>query len=80
MAHRFLTETIRTFGLYGLHPPSDYSVVISWIGNGCDPMRHIMPAVEVCLERIGGSADPPQSWKYFSKEVYTRQKSNREIN
>lgn len=78
LAHRFLTEVIRTFGRYGLHPPSDYSVVMGWIVNGCDLMRHVLAAAEVCLERIGNSADPPQSWKYFAKEVYARQKLQKE--
>lgn len=76
-AARFIHLVITAFEKHKLHPPADYSTVNDWVANGCDPLKHILPAVEASLNRLGGS-DPPRSWRYFAHEVYARKKTNRE--
>lgn len=67
------------FAKHGMTAPFDFPVVESWINNGCDLLRHVVPAVEAALDRVGQAA-PPRSWRYFAKEVYTRQKARKESN
>lgn len=74
----FVHEAIDAFEKYRLHPPGDYSVIRSWIKNGCDLRLHVLPAVKAALGRHGGHSKPPKSWKYFTHEVYARKKSNKE--
>ena len=77
IAAEFVNRAIGVFEKHKMHPPHDYPVVESWINNGCDLLRHILPAVEAAMNRLGG-ADPPKSWRYFAHEVYGRKKSNKE--
>lgn len=78
VAAEFVNRAITVFEKYKQHPPFDYAVVESWMNNGCDLLGHVLPAVETSMNRLGGSADPPKSWRYFAKEVYARKKSNKE--
>lgn len=77
VAAEFVNRAISAFEKHKLHPPHDYPVVESWMNNGCDLLRHVLPAVEAALNRLG-NADPPKSWRYFAHEVYARKKSNKE--
>lgn len=70
----FVHAAISAFEKWKLHPPADYSVVKSWIDNGCDLRLHVLPAVSAALNRHGGNSRPPKSWKYFTHEVYARKK------
>ena len=74
----FVHDAIDAFEKYKLQPPPDYSVIRSWIKNGCDLMMHVLPAVKAALGRHGGYSKPPKSWKYFTHEVYSRKKSTKE--
>lgn len=77
VAAEFVTRVIAVFEKYKLHPPFDYAVVESWMNNGCDLLKHILPAVEAAMQRLG-NADPPKSWRYFAHEVYAHKKSTKE--
>lgn len=79
IAAEFVNRVHALFERHRMTPPFDYPVVESWINNGCDLLRHVVPAVEASLDRLGQAA-PPRSWKYFAREVYTRQKSRKENN
>ena len=73
-ADLFISEAFDAFEKHGLNAPSDITVVASWIKNGCDLNRHILPAIRAALNRHGGRIKPPKSWKYFTHEVYGRKK------
>ncbi len=67
----FLTSLFRIFDAFKMQPPTDFEIIRSWLDNGLDPHRHIIPTVREILKRIESSAiDPPKSWRYFAKEVY----------
>jgi hypothetical protein len=78
VADEFVNRVISVFEKHKKHPPFDYAVVESWMNNGCDLLRHVLPAVEAAMNRLGSAADPPKSWRYFAKEVYAHKKSNKE--
>jgi len=67
----FLSSLFRMFEAFKMQPPPDYEIIRSWLDNGLDPNRHIIPTVREILKRIeSGAIDPPKSWRYFAKEVY----------
>lgn len=76
-AKAFVDDALDAFEKYRLNPPGDLSVIESWVRNGCDMHRHILPAIRGALARHGGNSPPPKSWKYFTHEVYGRKKKEK---
>jgi len=75
-AEAFINALLGAFDACRITPPPDYEVIRSWIENGLDPFRHILPTIQEILQRIvNGTHAPPRSWKYFAKEIY--QQSNK---
>ncbi len=67
----FLASLQRMFNAFNIQLPTDYEVIGSWINNGIDPERYIIPTIREILKRVEKSAvEPPKSWRYFAKEVY----------
>jgi len=59
------------FEAFEMSPPNDYEVIGSWINQGVDPERYIVPTIREILKRIeAGKIEHPKSWKYFAKEIY----------
>ena len=67
----FVNELFGYFSYHQLAEPSDFSVVVEWIGKGADPWLDILPVVHGVLAEIARKKyRPPQSWKYFGKGVF----------
>lgn len=67
----FVNELFGYFSYHQLAEPSDFSVVVEWIGKGADPWLDILPVVHGVLAEIARKKyRPPQSWKYFGKTVF----------
>jgi len=77
-ADAFLNALLGAFRACNLTPPTDYDVVRGWIDNGLEPFRDILPIIQEILQRVvKGAHAPPQSWKYFAKEVYQKSSKRR---
>jgi uncharacterized protein YdaU (DUF1376 family) len=73
----FLNSLFRMFEAFQMQPPPDYEIIRSWLDNGIDPHRYIIPTIREILKRVeAGSIDPPKSWRYFAKEIYQAANKN----
>ena len=72
-----INSLFRMFEAFQMQPPPDYEIIRSWLDNGVDPHRYIIPTIREILKRVeAGSIDPPKSWRYFAKEIYQAANKN----
>ncbi len=75
VAEMFIHDIEELFREQRMSIPNDYHIMRGWLDDGIHPYRHILPTVRKILARLaGGNAPPPQSWKYFAKEVFQHQR------